>query len=212
MSRLCGPIFGIVALFATITTAAESVKETASTAPVVAGASAIQPVSLNLAASLKSSSLKSSNAKADPAKPAEDTTGKNSRSVPKIEETSKTKPAEDTKSNKSDQAGQLKEKGEEKPKALKPLKRRVVVVKATWCGACQSLKSEWPKLKKVRWRIGSADTDHFQVIDTDEDLGVVSRYGVTQLPTLLLIEDGKVIDRAGVLNAKNLAEFYYGRL
>ncbi|MFP6762023.1 MAG: thioredoxin family protein, partial [Planctomycetaceae bacterium] len=94
----------------------------------------------------------------------------------------------------------------------KPLKRRVIVVKAKWCGACRLLDSEWPKLRAVRWRIGVRDTQHFQLIDVDADPGVVVRYGITQLPTLLLIENGKILSRAGGLNAKDLAEFYYGRL
>lgn len=94
----------------------------------------------------------------------------------------------------------------------KPLKRQVLVVKATWCGACQALRHEWPKLRKVRWRIGGTNTDHFQLIDVDANPDVAGRYGITQLPTLLLIENGKVIQRAGGLNAKEMANFYYGRL
>lgn len=197
MGKLCGPVIGIVALFSAATFAAEPSENTASSAPVVGGESAIQPVSLNIAAR----PLKVDGAKADPSPK----TGKESRSALKTE------------SGKTVQKDESRKKTDEKPKpqkplTRKPLKRRVVIVKATWCGACQSLNSEWPRLRKVRWRIGNADTDHFQLIDTDQDPGVVGRFGVTQLPTLLLIENGKVIDRAGVLNAKDLAEFYYGRL
>jgi len=99
-----------------------------------------------------------------------------------------------------------------RPKERQPLKRRVIVVKAKWCGACQLLNHEWPKLRAVRWRIGASDTQHFQLIDVDTDPGVVARYGITQLPTLLLIENGKILDRTGGLDAADLAEFYYGRL
>jgi len=95
---------------------------------------------------------------------------------------------------------------------LQPLRRRVIVVKARWCGACQLLDREWPKLRAVRWRIGAGETQHFQLIDVDSDPGVVARYGITGLPTLLLIENGKVLDRTGGLGARDMAEFYYGRL
>lgn len=196
MSRICGPIFGAVALLATVATtvaviAAEPAKDTSSAAPAFAGASAIQPVSLNVL----TKSLEADGAETEVA----NTSDEKNETASKTKESVKAKPDSEAKSD-------------EKPKALKPLKRRVIVVKATWCGACQALNYEWPKLRKVRWRIGKADTDHFQLVDTDQDPGVVGRYGVTQLPTLLLIENGKVIDRAGVLNAKDLAEFYYGRL
>ena len=100
----------------------------------------------------------------------------------------------------------------ETSKKSKPLKRQVLVVKATWCGACQVLNHEWPKLRKVRWRIGGTNTDHFQLIDVDANPDIAGRYGITQLPTLLLIENGKVIQRTGGLNAKDMADFYYGRL
>ncbi len=101
---------------------------------------------------------------------------------------------------------------EPKPKKRKPLKRRVLVVKATWCGACQALRHEWPKLRKVRWRIGERDSDHFQLIDSDEHPEIVQKYRVTSLPTLILVEDGRELGRHGFLNAKNMAEFYSGRL
>ena len=192
MSRICGPVFGACALLATVVTASVTASEpgndTSSAAPAFPGSSAVQPVSLNvLAKPLKADETKTE---------AATTVKEKSESASKADESGKARPGNEAKSDK-------------KPK---PLKRRVIVVKATWCGACQALNNEWPKLRKVRWRIGTGDTDHFQLVDADQDPGVVGRYGVTQLPTLLLIEDGKVIDRAGVLNAKDFAEFYYGRL
>lgn len=192
MSRICGPIFGAFALLATVVTAAEPANDTSSAAPAFAGSSVIQPVSLNVLAK----SLKPDDAKKDEVAT---TVKEESKTASKTDGSAKSMPGDEAKSDK-------------KPTVLKPLKRRVIVVKTTWCGACQALNNEWPKLRKVRWRIGIADTDHFQLVDADQVPGVVSRYGVTQLPTILLIENGKVIDRAGALNAKDLAEFYYGRL
>ena len=98
-------------------------------------------------------------------------------------------------------------------KAPKPPKRQILVFKATWCGVCQLLNPAWPKLRRVRWRVGSSKTDHFRLVDSDEHPDLISRYRITALPTIVLLENGREIDRTGqILNAVDLAEFYYGRL
>jgi thiol-disulfide isomerase/thioredoxin len=99
-----------------------------------------------------------------------------------------------------------------KPKALKPLRRKILVFKATWCGACQALNHEWPSMRQVGWRIGSKLTDHIQFVDSDLRPDLVSKYRITALPTLVLIDDGQELSRRGSLGARNIAEFYYGRL
>ena len=99
-----------------------------------------------------------------------------------------------------------------KLKVLKPLKRRILVFKASWCGACQGLKYEWPSMKKVGWRVGEKLTDHIQLVDSDLRPDLVSRYGITALPTLILVDDNNELSRQGSLGARNIAEFYYGRL
>lgn len=99
-----------------------------------------------------------------------------------------------------------------KPKALKPRKRRILVFKASWCSACQLLNYEWPSMKKVGWRVGVKLTDHIQLVDSDERPDLVSRYRITELPTLLLVDGDKVVGRQGSLSARDIAEFYYGRL
>ena len=99
-----------------------------------------------------------------------------------------------------------------KAKVLKPLNRRILVFKATWCGACQALNYEWPSMKKVGWRVGEKLTDHIQLVDSDLRPDLVSRYGISRLPTLLLVDGEKELGRQGSLDARNIAEFYYGRL
>lgn len=189
-----GPLAGLILATAALLPAAEPGDVTSG--EKAAAISAIQPVSLNLAAGLSIG----------------DETKKDTPKSNTAEATAKESSKKKQTSEKAEKKANTKEAGNEKPKKRKPLKRKVLVVKATWCGACQALNSEWPKLRKVRWRIGGANTDHFQLMDVDANPNVVSRYGITQLPTLLLIENGKVIQRAGGLNAKDLAEFYYGRL
>lgn len=91
-------------------------------------------------------------------------------------------------------------------------KRRVLIFKATWCGACQVLHNEWPRLREVNWRVGTDDTQHFQMVDADERPDLMAKYGIASLPTILVVEDEKEVSRHGLLDAHNLAELYYGRL
>jgi thiol-disulfide isomerase/thioredoxin len=127
--------------------------------------------------------------------------------------TKKAEPATNKKSSvKSAARTATKKDANGKPAPLKPLKRRVLVFKAEWCGACQQLSTAWPSLRKVRWRVGTKDTDHFQLIDVDQHRNIMNKYGVNSLPTVILVEGDKVLDRRGVLSSIDLAELYYGRL
>lgn len=96
-----------------------------------------------------------------------------------------------------------------RPKALK---KRVLVFKASWCGACQALNYEWPKLEAVKWKVGNDETHHFQIVDADERPDLMSKYGVSSLPTIILVENDQEVARHGLLGAFSLAELYYGRL
>lgn len=98
------------------------------------------------------------------------------------------------------------------PALPKTQKRRVLVFKASWCGACQALHHEWPRLRAVSWRVGTDDTSHFQMVDADERPDLMAKYGVTSLPTTLVVEDEREVGRHGLLDAHQLAELYYGRL
>ena len=123
--------------------------------------------------------------------------------------------AGDTQSGKVEQASAKVETSRgtaSKSKALKPLKRKILVFKASWCSACQLLNYEWPSMEKVGWRVGGNLTDHIQLVDSDERPGLVARYGITALPSLVLVDDDKEVARQGSLSARNIAEFYYGRL
>lgn len=108
--------------------------------------------------------------------------------------------------------GKTDQTSKRQPKTLKPQKRKVLVFKATWCGACQSLNYEWPHLKKAGWRVGEKLTDHIQLVDADQRPDLISRYGISSLPTLVLVDDNEELAREGSMGARNIAEFYYGRL
>lgn len=204
MDGIRGPVAALFVASAAFVSAAEPAVENSTPAPVVEAISVIKPRSLSLAVDSVEPG------KSEPV--SSQAVGNDTSPDPEVKSASKRmrepgsanrKAAHNADGQKGTTAGSTRRK---------PLRRKIIVVKAAWCGACQSLNHEWPKLRKVRWRIGSQDTDHFQLVDVDENPDVVSRYGIAQLPTLLLVENGKVIGRTGALSAKDLAEFYYGRL
>lgn len=73
-------------------------------------------------------------------------------------------------------------------------KRRVLLFTASWCAPCQALKNshegfDW--LRGAKWEIGNEPFNHIQIVDVDQRQDLVSQYGVSSLPTLVLIEPGK---------------------
>lgn len=74
---------------------------------------------------------------------------------------------------------------------------------ATWCGPCRAIA---PVLEKMagdyqgQLAICKVDVDHNQAI--------AGRFGVRNIPTLLLFKDGEVVgQRVGALNRKAMDEF-----
>ena len=73
---------------------------------------------------------------------------------------------------------------------------------ATWCGPCKAIA---PVLEQMasdfegRLRVAK--------VDVDSNMGLAQRYGVRNIPTLLLFKDGNVVDqRVGALNRKALED------
>lgn len=75
---------------------------------------------------------------------------------------------------------------------------------ATWCGPCnrltpiiEEISEEHPEITIVK-------------IDVDEAEEVAQKYGVRSIPTLLYVENGKVIDTTlGWMPKENLLEFIH---
>lgn len=187
MRKLCG-LFTVLVLAASSVSAAEVSTSTSEKAVSTKSVSTVgdQALNLKLAVGIGDSKGGAGGVKVD-----EDLSGKVEQASARVGSSSRTA---------------------SKSSTLKPLKRKVLVFKATWCGACQSLNYEWPSMKKVGWRIGGKLTDHIQLVDSDERPDLVSKYGITALPSLVLVDDGKEVAREGALSARNIAEFYYGRL
>lgn len=91
-------------------------------------------------------------------------------------------------------------------------RHQILLFTASWCPACVQLKTnEFPALKKKNWEISSAESSHIRVIDVDRHQQLTDQYGVHSLPTLILLIDGKEVNRSGALNAYSIAEMFYNR-
>ena len=65
-------------------------------------------------------------------------------------------------------------------------RRQILAFQAKWCGACQADKAE----------LAALDSE-IEIIRIDADLrpDLVQQYGVTELPTYIVLKDGQVVER-----------------
>ncbi len=75
---------------------------------------------------------------------------------------------------------------------------------ATWCGPCQMLA---PVLEEMDRNNEFGDIKVIKV-DVDEAPEIAARYGIQSIPTLLLLENGKLVDsRLGYMPKPMLLKF-----
>lgn len=60
---------------------------------------------------------------------------------------------------------------------------------ATWCGPCKMLSPVLEELASLR------DSVSIVKIDIDQNQALAQKYGVMSVPTLMLFENGKLIDK-----------------
>lgn len=66
---------------------------------------------------------------------------------------------------------------------------------ASWCGPCKTIKPHFEKMQS------EFPDFEFEEINTDENSYMTRKYGVTSLPTIVLLQDDKEIDRlVGAVN------------
>lgn len=88
---------------------------------------------------------------------------------------------------------------------IKAHKKMVLLFKAPWCGACQSMKPTYKKFASTH-----KEETFFTKINTDDNEKVTSEYGIKSLPTLVVLENGKEIKRTvGTLDTNELELFVY---
>lgn len=68
---------------------------------------------------------------------------------------------------------------------------KIVAIKffAEWCGPCKTMV---PNVKKLENEF--SDVKFFEV-DIDEAVSIASKYKVTNLPTIILLKNGKEVER-----------------
>lgn len=77
-------------------------------------------------------------------------------------------------------------------------KQRIYYFTATWCSACKAASRDFkPWLEKGGWQVDDTPQAHVQLIDADQRPDLVRKFGITSLPTLVLVKDGKEIRRTG---------------
>lgn len=68
---------------------------------------------------------------------------------------------------------------------------------ATWCGPCQMIA---PILNEVAEECPDVTVGK---IDVDEEQELAMSFGITSIPTLIVIKNGKAVDKAIGMRAKN---------
>ena len=77
----------------------------------------------------------------------------------------------------------------------------VVDLFATWCGPCKMLS---PILDDISEEI---TTTHFYKVDVDDNEDIAREYNVMSIPTILIFEDGKLINKiVGLRSREDLIE------
>lgn len=67
----------------------------------------------------------------------------------------------------------------------------VVDFSATWCGPCRLLA---PVLEELSEELG--DKVKFYNVDVDEDSALAAGFGISSVPTVLFLKNGKVADQS----------------
>lgn len=80
--------------------------------------------------------------------------------------------------------------------------KKILYFSAQWCGPCRTLG---PIMESLSGEINYQKVD----VDANQDLSI--EYGVRNIPTLILVEDGEVKGRkVGLLSKKDILNFYNG--
>ena len=80
--------------------------------------------------------------------------------------------------------------------------KKILYFSAAWCGPCRTLG---PIMESLSGQINYEKID----VDNNQDLSI--KYGVRNIPTLILVENGEAKDKiVGVVPKERILDFYNG--
>ena len=80
--------------------------------------------------------------------------------------------------------------------------RKILYFTAAWCAPCKALS---PVMDSLQGQI------NFDKIDVDTNTDLSAQYGVRGVPSLVLVENGKEVNRlVGVQSKESILNFYNG--
>jgi thiol-disulfide isomerase/thioredoxin len=103
-----------------------------------------------------------------------------------------------------------KRRGAAAAEAQRGKPRQVVVLTASWCLPCQPVKETVKKLKDAGWDVSDTDTAQIRLVDPEMQPALAQSLGVEAVPTVLVLQDGKVVSRLTGLAASSLTTFAIG--
>jgi thioredoxin 1 len=72
---------------------------------------------------------------------------------------------------------------------------------ADWCGPCRAMAPQFEKAAELRPQY------RFAKVDVDAELALARQFGISSIPTLIVLRDGEPIAaQAGLLSAEQLVE------
>ena len=82
--------------------------------------------------------------------------------------------------------------------------REILYFSASWCGPCKQLSPVMERLK-------SEGKINYKKIDVDTDTVLSPKYGVRNIPTLILLNNGNEVNRlVGAQPEQSILNFYNG--
>ena len=80
--------------------------------------------------------------------------------------------------------------------------KKILYFSASWCGPCKTLG---PIMESASGQV------NYQKVDVDSNPELSAKYGVRNIPTMVLVENGVEIRRkVGVLTKEQILNFYNG--
>ena len=80
--------------------------------------------------------------------------------------------------------------------------KQILYFSANWCGPCKQLG---PIMESLSGQI------NYRKINVDNDTELSTKYGVRNIPTLVLLENGEAVNRTtGLQSKQQILDFYNG--